>query len=206
MFRLLWTAKQLIIPVYINVKNVTLNYTDSVGNIVFSGRRRDLYPHPRTPNLSLCATRPICHQVPTTTRRRLVAHTDSNDRPINFDTGPVQIRDGPSMRPFKFTRKRARSVSVPASDGYDPPRDDRQPNPRLTRPPTDRSLRPKTRSVTDREAAHRFDSDSGSLMKTKHFRKRRNIAPTETGIKRQKCAAIALGVHFTHTDNNCKVD
>ena len=103
------------------------------------------------------------------------------------------------MRPGQVTRKRARSVSVPASDGYDPPREDRRPNPRLTRPPTDRSLRPKTRSVTDREAAHRFDSDSDSLMKTKHFRKRRNIVPTETGIKRQKCAAIALGVHFTHT-------
>ncbi|KAI0207983.1 hypothetical protein LSAT2_007314, partial [Lamellibrachia satsuma] len=67
-------------------------------------------------------------------------------------------------------RNLARSVS--SSDGYDPPRDDRQPNPRLTRPATDRSLRPRTRAATAREAADSYDSDSESLTKTKYFRKR----------------------------------
>ncbi|KAI0220856.1 hypothetical protein LSAT2_027694, partial [Lamellibrachia satsuma] len=118
--------------------------------------------------------------VPSTTRRRLAVHTDSNDRPMNFDTGPNQIRDGPSVKPGQVTRKRLkrrkRERSLSSSDGYDPPREDRQPNPRLTRRATDRSLRPRTRSVTAREAADRFDSDSESLSTTKYFRKRRNLA------------------------------
>ena len=154
-------------------------------------------------NWDSCNPRPIRHQVPSTTRRRLAAHTDSNDRPMNFDTGPNQIRDGPSVTPGQVTRKRLkrrkRQRSLSSSDGYDPPREDRQPNPRLTRRSTDRSLRPRTRSVTAREAADRFDSDSESLSTTKYFRKRRNLAPpTETEIKRHKCAAIALCVYFTH--------
>ena len=52
--------------------------------------------------------------------------------------------------------------------------------------------------VTAREAADRYDSDSDSLTKTKYFRKRRNLAPTETEIKRLKCGVIALCVYFTH--------
>ena len=53
---------------------------------------------------------------------------------------------------------------------------------RLLSDVTDRSLRPKTRAVTARETAARFDSDSESLSKTKYFRKGRNLAPAETEI------------------------
>ena len=87
-------------------------------------------------NWDSCNSRPIRHQVPGTTRRRHAAHTDSNDRPMNFDTDPKQIRDGPSMKPGQVARKRLkrrkRERSLSSSDGYDPPREDRQPNPRLT--------------------------------------------------------------------------
>ena len=58
---------------------------------------------------------------------------------MNFDTGPIHIRDGPSVQPGQVTCKR------------------------LLSDVTDRSLRPKTRSVTAHEAAARFDSDSESL-------------------------------------------
>ena len=78
-------------------------------------------------NWDSCNPRPIRHQVPGTTRRRLAAHTDSNNRPMNFDTGPKQIRDGPSMKPGQVTRKRLkrrkRERSLSSSDGYDPPRE-----------------------------------------------------------------------------------
>ena len=62
-------------------------------------------------------------------------------------------------------------------------------------PTTDRSLRSRTRAVIAHEAADRYDSDIESLTKTQYSRKRLDLAPTETEIKRQECS-----VCISHTD------